>query len=272
MTTYVVGDVQGCHASLVDLLQRVKFQPERDALWFTGDLVNRGPDSLAVLRLAQRLNAVTVLGNHDLHLLAVAAGAVPKRKRDTLDAVLAAPDAPALLDWLAQRPLMHEAEGVVLVHAGLLPQWDLPLARECARAVEATLRGPERVTFLTEMYGDAPDRWDPGLDGWARLRLSVNAFTRLRYCRRDGSCDFSFKGPPGQQPADLLPWFEMPARRHAGTRIVFGHWSALGLYRGADVTGLDSGCLWGGRLTALRLDDGEALSVSCLPYRSPGWV
>lgn len=270
MTTYIVGDVQGCHASLVDLLQRVKFQPERDALWFTGDLVNRGPDSLAVLRLAQRLNAVTVLGNHDLHLLAVAAGAVPKRPHDTLDAILAAPDAPALLEWLAQRPLMHEAGGVVLVHAGLLPQWDLPLARECARAAEDALRGPLRATFLKEMYGDTPDRWDAALAGWARLRLSVNAFTRLRYCRADGSCDFSFKGAPGSQPSHLVPWFDLPARRHAGARVIFGHWSTLGFYRGADVVGLDSGCLWGGRLTALRLDDGEALFVNCPPYRRPG--
>lgn len=270
MTTYIVGDVQGCHASLVDLLERIKFKPGHDGLWFTGDLVNRGPDSLAVLRLAQRLNAVTVLGNHDLHLLAVAAGATPKRKRDTLDAVLAAADAPALLDWLAQRPLMYEAEGVVLVHAGLLPQWDLPLARECAHAVEGILRGPQRAAFLKEMYGDKPDRWDGELDGWARLRLAVNGFTRLRYCRRDGSCDFSFKGAPGTQPPDLLPWFEVPGRHHADARVVFGHWSTLGLYRGGEVIGLDSGCLWGGRLSALRLDDGEILSVSCPPYRAPG--
>lgn len=257
MALYAIGDVQGRLEPLRRLLDRLRFDPALDRLWFTGDLVNRGPDSLAVLRFVHVLgaSAVTVLGNHDLHLLAVAAGAAKKKERDTLDEVLNAPDRDALLTWLQHRPLLHHdaACGYTLVHAGLLPQWDLADAQRLAHETETAL-ALDAPAFFRQMYGNFPDHWREELRGYERLRVVVNAFTRLRFCDLEGNLDLRYKGAPGSQPPDLLPWFRVPGRRSGVLRIVFGHWSALGRYQGDNVIGLDSGCIWGRALTAVRLD------------------
>lgn len=267
MAVYAIGDVQGCYSALRRLLDALAFDPNKDRLWFTGDLVNRGPESLQVLRFVVKLgeNAITVLGNHDLHLLAVAAGVGQQRRGDTLDDILTATDRDDLLDWLAQQPLLHrDAQlGWTLVHAGFLPQWDLQLAQNCAREVEAVLQGPDKLEFFQRMYGNQPARWDSSLVGWDRLRLIINAFTRLRFCTPDGSINYSEKGAPAQQ-SDLIPWFAHPLRRSQQERIVFGHWSTLGICHQNNVVGLDSGCVWGGELTAVRLDGlMEFVGVSC---------
>lgn len=275
MAVYAIGDVQGCYDSLQYLLERLQFDPTADTLWFTGDLVNRGPASLATLRFVKGLGerAITVLGNHDLHLLAVAEGLQPANGKDeTLGEVLAAPDREALLAWLRTRPLLHTdaALGATLIHAGLPPQWDLAAARARAGEVEAVLRGPDYREFFRHMYGDQPDRWVESLHGWERLRFIVNCFTRLRYCTAEGVLCLGHKGPPGTQPAECLPWFDCPDRRSAGTRIVFGHWSTLGLQLRDDVCALDTGCLWGGELTALRVDGPPQLcGVKCPESRTP---
>ena len=270
MAVYAIGDVQGCYAPLQQLLERLRFDAARDRLWFTGDLVNRGPQSLEVLRFVKSLGerALCVLGNHDLHLLAVAAGAAKFKKRDTLEEILKAPDRNELLHWLRTRPLLHhDADlGCTLVHAGLLPPWDLGAAQRLAREAEAVLRGEQCVEFFHHMYGDLPDHWNENLRGHDRWRVIVNAFTRLRYCDLDGNMDLRPKGPPGSQPPDLLPWFQIPSRRSRGQKIVFGHWSALGLWQGDDVIGLDSGCLWGRTLSAAPV---EFFSVACPPGQSP---
>lgn len=275
MSVYAIGDVQGCYAPLQQLLERLRFDTARDRLWFTGDLVNRGPQSLEVLRFVKELGerAVCVLGNHDLHLLAVAAGAAKFKKRDTLEEILKAPDRDELLHWLRTRPLLHhDADlGCTLIHAGLLPPWDLTDAQRLAREAETVLRGDQCVEFFHHMYGDLPDHWNENLRAHDRWRVIVNAFTRLRYCDLDGNMDLRPKGPPGSQPPDLLPWFQIPARRSRGLKIVFGHWSALGLWQGEDVIGLDSGCLWGRSLSAVRLDAEpvEFFSAACPPGQSP---
>ncbi len=268
MAVYAIGDVQGCYDSLRRLLDKLGFDPARDRLWFTGDLVNRGPRSVEVLRFVAGLGdrAVTVLGNHDLHLLAVAAGVIPESSEDTLTEILAVSDSEYLLTWLARRPLFHHDPtiGYALVHAGLLPAWDIADAEARAREVEPLIRA-RTAGFFQEMYGDWPNRWSEQLTGAARRRLIVNAFTRLRYCYPDGAIDYEHKGPPGSQPPPLLPWFQVPGRASRGRRIVFGHWSALGLWDSDAVIGLDTGCLWGGRLTAVRLSGGarEFISVAC---------
>ncbi len=256
MAVYAIGDVQGCYEQLQALLERVAFDPTRDRLWFAGDLVNRGPHSLETLRLARSLDAVCVLGNHDLHLLAAACHPRSLKTKDTLGQVLEAPDAEALLDWLRRRPLLHhdEALGYALIHAGLPPQWDLETARACAAEVEAVLRGDEHGEFFAQMYGNQPDIWSPSLTGMDRLRFITNCFTRLRFCDAEGRLALDQKGPPGSQPAELRPWFAWPQRRSRDTRILFGHWSTLGAYDGDRVHALDTGCLWGGKLTAARLD------------------
>lgn len=270
MATYAIGDVQGCYASLCRLLDEIRFDPVRDDLWFTGDLVNRGPDSAAVVRFVAELGdrAVTVLGNHDLHLLAVAAGAARPSREDELADILGADDSEHLLTWLSARPLFHyDPElGYGLVHAGLLPAWSIETAQACAREVEVYIRA-RSADFFRHMYGDTPTRWSDNLTGTDRVRLIVNAFTRLRYCHPDGTVDYRHKGPPGSQPPPLLPWFKVPDRASRARRIIFGHWSALGLWDGDDVVGLDTGCLWGGRLTALRLAGGERefIAVGCTP-------
>lgn len=234
-----------------------------------GDLVNRGPDSLACLRFVKGLGtaAVAVLGNHDLHLLCVAHGVEKKRKRDTLDAVLEAPDRGELLEWLRHRPLLHVEGAHVLVHAGLVPQWTVERAVALAGEVEARLRGADFIGFLERMYGDEPRRWDESLAGIERLRVIVNAMTRLRVCDADGSMALAFKGEPEVAPGQLIPWFDMPGRKSADHTVVCGHWSALGLKLRADLMSLDSGCVWGRSLSAVRLEDRRAYAASC---PSPG--
>jgi len=269
MATYAIGDVQGCFEQLQQLLKHIGFDPAADRLRFAGDLVNRGPRSLDVLRFVRALgdSAISVLGNHDLHLLATAKGERRVSKGDTFGEILQAPDCEELLDWLRRRPLMHEnpESGLVLVHAGLSPQWSLERARHCARELEEVIRGPRLKSFLKHMYGNEPRRWDGDLTGHARLRYITNAFTRMRYCTPDGTLDFSEKNPPGRQSAELLPWFAVPQRRNRGVPVVFGHWATLQIEHELDpafgVHHIDTGCVWGGPLSALREDDGMMFSV-----------
>lgn len=269
MATYAIGDIQGCYCELRALLDRIGFDPAVDRLWSVGDLVNRGPDSLAVLRFVRGLGsaAVAILGNHDLHLLACAWAERKPHRLDTLAAILHAPDREPLLDWLSARPLLHHDPefGVAMVHAGLPPEWSLAEALRCAQEMETVLRSDDRAEFMRHMYGDEPDRWSGNLTGWGRLRFIVNSFTRLRYCTIDGRLDLKVKAAPGAQPPDLLPWYAVPGRASRDTRILFGHWATLGLAAEAtaahNVVHLDTGCVWGGRLSALRLDDGALYSV-----------
>jgi bis(5'-nucleosyl)-tetraphosphatase (symmetrical) len=275
MALYAIGDVQGCDEELGALLAALRYSADRDRLWFVGDLVNRGPASLAVLRRIRSLGdaATVTLGNHDLHLLAVAFGSARTRSDDTLSEILAAQDRDPLLEWLAARPLFHEdaALDVCMLHAGLAPQWDLRLARQCAREFEAGLRSNPQKLF-SRLYGDQPDRWDEVRDGEERLRFIANCFTRLRYVDAEGRLMLRAKGSPKKPQAKaLIPWFEARDARWRGPRIVFGHWSTLGFFSNADVTGLDTGCVWGGVLTALRLDDPDAkpVQVPCAAPKSP---
>ncbi len=274
MAVYAIGDVQGCFDELLALFEAIHFSPKHDQVWFTGDLVNRGTQSLEVLRFVKSLGdrAVTVLGNHDLHLLAVAAGAAKLRPKDSFMDVLEAPDRDTLLVWLRRQALLHhDAElGYTLVHAGLPPQWDLATAQVCAAEVEHVLRGADALPFFQQMYGAQPARWRDDLRGWERLRFITNSFTRLRYCEADGSLAFTCKGAPGTQAARQVPWFEVADRRSADLNILFGHWSTLGRYEGRGVTCLDTGCVWGAALTALRLDDRRWFSVSCEGACEPG--
>jgi len=271
MAVYAIGDLQGCLEPLERLLARIRFQPGRDRLWFAGDLVNRGPHSARVLRFVRDLgaSAVTVLGNHDLHLLAVAAGARALRRKDTVADVLEAADGGALLEWLRQRPLVHRDADLdfAMVHAGIPPAWNIEDAERNARAVEAALRGPHRDELLRGMYGDEPADWDERLSGWDRLRYTVNALTRLRYCDAAGRLVLDETGPPSQRRPGLVPWFEARRTRPLGTRIVFGHWATLDLDGPPDprhgAYHVDTGCVWGRRLTALRLEDARAFSVPC---------
>jgi len=266
MSRWAIGDVQGCCAELEELLRRIRFNADRDLLWFTGDLVNRGPQSLATLRRVRSLaaNAIVVLGNHDLHLLAAAFVPGQKLRRgDTLDEVLAAADRDALLGWLLERPLAHYdgARDDLLVHAGLVPQWHARQASQLAGEVAQALRHDPRAV-LGSMYGDEPDRWDERLRGAERRRFIINVLTRLRVCTAQGRVDLRQKGAPGDARAPWMPWFKVPARASAASRVVFGHWSTLGYYRGDGVLGLDTGCVWGGALTAVNLDDEQAPPVS----------
>jgi len=265
MPTYAIGDVQGCFHALSGLLVQIEFDATRDHLWFVGDLVNRGPDSLATLRFVKGLGAaaVCVLGNHDLHLVAVAEGYGKLRKDDTLDDTLDAPDRDELVTWLRQRPLMHAEDGYALVHAGLLPAWTVPHALELAREVEQELQAPTYGSLLARMYGNDPDRWSDNLAGYARLRVIINAMTRMRVCTSDGVMDLRFKGDTAALPGGVLPWFAVPGRASRDTRLIFGHWSALGLVLEPNVVGLDTGCLWGRKLSALRLEDRQLFQFSC---------
>jgi bis(5'-nucleosyl)-tetraphosphatase (symmetrical) len=275
MALYAIGDVQGCDHELGALLDALHFSADRDRLWFVGDLVNRGPDSLRVLRRIRSMGeaATVTLGNHDLHLLAVAFGQARIRSDDTLADVLAAPDRDSLLEWLAGRPLLHEdpALNLCMLHAGLAPQWDMSLARQCAREVEYALRSRPQKLF-EKLYGDQPDRWDDALEGEERLRFIVNCLTRLRYIDAGGRLMLRVKGSPKKsQTATLIPWFEARDARWRGPHVVFGHWSTLGFFHGADVTGLDTGCVWGGSLTAWRLDvpDAKPVQVACAAAQEP---
>ncbi|HUS64960.1 MAG TPA: symmetrical bis(5'-nucleosyl)-tetraphosphatase [Kofleriaceae bacterium] len=259
---YAIGDVQGCWRSLRALLDAIDHRPGLDRVWLCGDLVNRGPDSLEVLRWAmgQGDGVVSVLGNHDLHLLARAAGVRRARPRDTLDDVLTAPDRAALIEWLRARPMVHREAGDLLVHAGLLPAWSADDAERLAREVEATLRGPR----WTELLGDwkrAPAAWKDDLGAGERRALAVSAFSTLRCVKQDGAMDRDYNGGPGEAPAGLLPWFDHPSRRSRDTRVVCGHWAALGLLLRPDLAALDTGCVWGDVLTALRIDDNALFQV-----------
>ena len=269
MATYAIGDVQGCFDELRALLAQFGFDAERDCLWFVGDLVNRGPKSLEVLRFVRDLGerAVCVLGNHDLHLICVFEGCEKPRAGDTLERVLDAPDARELVDWLRARPLMHVERGHAMVHAGLLPQWTIEKARTLAREVEQALLAPNHREFLAHMYGGAPDRWNEALVGWDRLRVLVNAMTRMRFCTLDGRMNVRAKGRDA--PEGYLPWFETRAERNE-PMMVCGHWSTLGLKLSARLAALDSGCVWGGSLSALRLQDGALFQLACPRHRAPG--
>lgn len=277
MTTFVVGDVQGCYTALRQLLDQLDFDDRKDRLLLTGDLVNRGPESLQCLRFVRSLGAAatTVLGNHDLHLLAAARS---KRfsKQDTLQSILRARDRDELLHWLRQQPLAYSdrASGVLLVHAGVPPQWTREQTLRLARAASKTLQGTSGDAFLDQMYGNEPDRWNPALRGIARTRFVINCLTRLRYVSRDGRINLREKGAPGTQARGLVPWFQAPGRLTKDDTIITGHWSTLGKVRwkSENVWGLDTGCVWGGCLTALNLDTGICSHVSCTQYRKPGVV
>jgi len=270
MATYAIGDIQGCCDEFEALLELIRFDPGADHLWLVGDLVNRGPRSLDVLRLVRGLGAaaVTVLGNHDLHLLAAAYGPAEKLKpQDTLGEIFAAPDRDELLDWLRHRPLLHHDDrlGYTMIHAGLAPDWDFATARACAAELEAVLQDADRsVEMFAHMYGDQPDRWSSDLRGNERLRFITNCFTRLRFCRTDGRLALRHKGTIAAAPAGLVPWFRSPQRRTRELRIVCGHWSALGYYDGDGVLSIDTGCVWGSTLCAVRLDsNAKPIHVPC---------
>jgi bis(5'-nucleosyl)-tetraphosphatase (symmetrical) len=277
MKTYVIGDLQGCAHEASLLLERIAGDAhamEEARILFVGDLINRGPASLTALRRMKALSEAShgrveaLLGNHDLHLLAVAAGVQKASRSDTLDEILAAPDLDALVSWLRRRPLAMFVDAHLLVHAGVPPQWTAEQTMQLAAEVETVLRGDGWVDFLAQMYGNEPDRWDDSLTGIARLRCIVNALTRMRLCDPGGRMDFlhkeSDRGPEG---SDLLPWFDVPGRRTADVTVVFGHWSALGVVLRPNLVGLDSGCVWGGKLTAVCLDDRTLLQVDCPEYR-----
>ncbi|HEX5125114.1 MAG TPA: symmetrical bis(5'-nucleosyl)-tetraphosphatase [Rhodocyclaceae bacterium] len=269
MATYVVGDLQGCLASLTELLTRMQFDAAKDRLWFVGDLVNRGPQSLDTLRFVSKLGDTTrvVLGNHDLYLLALAAGVPPKNNPgDTLQEVLDAPDATALIDWLRTRPLFYVEDDFAMVHAGLLPQWSISQARALAAEVETELRGPHWQAFLRQLLGNKPNAWEQDLTGWDRFRVVINAMTRMRMMTPDGRMEMKAKGPPSAAPAGLMPWFEAPDAAWRTHTILCGHWSALGFRDAGQVIALDSGCVWGGSLTAMRLDDRAIFEVKCPQY------
>jgi bis(5'-nucleosyl)-tetraphosphatase (symmetrical) len=266
MARWAIGDLQGCCAEFEQLLARIRFNADRDQLWLTGDLVNRGPESLRALRTvhAMSANVITVLGNHDLHLLAVALTPDARlRKNDTLDEILDASDCDTLLGWLLDQPLAHHdgARNDLLIHAGLVPQWTAVQAAALAREVSDSLQH-DPAALLGAMYGDEPRRWDDSLQGIRRQRFIINVLTRMRACTVDGVIDLKQKGTPESLPDELLPWFEIPERASRLTRVIFGHWSALGLRRKARLLALDTGCVWGGSLTAVNLDDDEAPVVS----------
>lgn len=276
MTRYAIGDVQGCHDELKQLLARLHFSADRDQIYFVGDLVNRGPASLQVLRFVHALadNAIIVLGNHDLHLLAIAHGVRKNRKSDTLEDVLTAPDRDKLLEWLLTRPLAHvhvrdDARTDLMVHAGLVPQWTVDNTIELAREVESVLRDdPKRV--FDHMYGDEPDQWSNDLAPKDRLRFTINVLTRLRVCTAEGRVDLKWKGKPPQPNSPCQPWFDIATRKSRNARVIFGHWSALGFVQRNSVMGLDSGCVWGGALTAVDLDsDRPPITLACRGYQVP---
>ena len=270
MATWAIGDIQGCFDELQQLLSKINFKPDQDRLWFVGDLVNRGPKSLEVLRYIRDLGeaASVVLGNHDFHLLAVAAGVGRLHRKDTLQPILDAPDRAELLDWLRCRPLLHhDADlGYLMVHAGVAPSWDLQAARKHAAEVENILRSDRNDAFFETMYSEADDCWSEELTGTHRLRVITDYFARVRFCQPDGQYSVQFKGPPGSQPPGYWPWFDLPQRATADIPIIFGHWSSLGLVDNSSVFALDTGCLWGRQLSAFCLDQPRWVSIECEQY------
>ena len=279
MALYLVGDIQGCDEALERLLTEIAFSPSRDTLYVLGDLVNRGPDNVGVLRrlMGYGSSAHCVLGNHDLHLLAVSQGVRALHRQDTVQDILQSPDRVALLDWLRQQHMAMQVGQVLMVHAGVLPQWTATQTLALAREVETVLRGDALATFLPQMYGGLPNQWHDDLVGADRLRVIVNALTRLRFCDAHGAMDFSVKESADKAPAHLMPWFEVPERRTQDVLVAFGHWSTLQTIDRKDVVCLDDGCVWGGCLSALRLDSGEVsdastlerVSVKCPPTLDP---
>jgi len=276
MATYAVGDIQGCYDQLRTGLDLLRFDPSKDQLWLVGDLVNRGPNSLEVLRFVKGLgdSAVAVLGNHDLHLLAAAYGSGRKSRHDTFKDVLEAPDRDELLTWLRYRPLLHRDKKLdfTMIHAGLPPQWSVKKAAKRAQEVEHVLRGKQYAKFFADMYGNEPALWSKDLDGMDRLRFITNSLTRLRYCHLDGELALDEKhSPQSKHKSNVMPWFEHPERASAKSRIVFGHWSTLGYRAENNVWSIDTGCLWGGSLTFLRLDydEPQAIQIPCERVQDP---
>ena len=277
MATYAIGDLQGCLEPLERLLGYIDFSPATDRLWFVGDLVNRGPQSLEVLRFVKGLGraAATVLGNHDLHLIMQSEGFGKANKEDTLAPILAAPDCAELIGWLRTQPLFHVENGWGMVHAGLLPGWDIAMAQRLSAEVSAALAAPTFREFLAHMWGSEPVAWRDDLAGWDRLRVVVNAMTRMRFVTPAGCMEFrapGAKGPPERGPAGCVPWFDAPGRKSADQLIVCGHWSALGFRQERNLLALDSGCLWGGSLTTVRLEDRRVFQMPCGRSAQPtGW-
>lgn len=268
MATYAIGDVQGCYHELMALLEKIQFNPQSDFLWFTGDLVNRGKHSYQVLKFIRNLDkrAITVLGNHDLHLLAVFNGAVKLKQKDSFHDVLNADDSAEICHWLQQQPLFiyDEKLNFAMVHAGLAPQWQLSDAQRLAKEVETVLHSKKANDFFQNMYGDIPDKWDESLRGWSRLRVITNFMTRIRFCDAHGKLDLHYKGIIGKQPTGFMPWFDMPHRQSKNIRIIFGHWAALaGQSDDISLFALDTGCCYGNCLTALRLEDQKRFFIKC---------
>ena len=265
MATYAIGDIQGSYHAFMALLSRLEFNPKQDKLWLVGDLINRGSGSLEVLRWCyQHQDSIkTVLGNHDLHALAVAYGIKPAHKGDTLQAIIDAPDQLELLTWLRYQPLLLAENNYVMVHAGLLPQWTLAQALALASEVEAALQGENHLDFFANMYGSLPNSWREDLTGMDRLRIITNAMTRMRICTASGEMEFAFKGELPDIPAGYMPWFDVPARQSSDATIICGHWSALGLKKRANIIALDTGCLWGGQLTAFCLETKQVTQIDC---------
>lgn len=271
MATYAIGDIQGCYYAFQALLARLKFDQDKDQLWLVGDLINRGSGTLEVLRwcYAHRNSLRIVLGNHDLHAIVVAAGIVAAHRGDTLQSLLAAADRDVLLDWLRHQPLVYQDADYLMVHAGLLPQWTVDQTMAYAAEVESALRGENYLHFLTHMYGNLPNCWTPDLTGVDRLRVITNAATRLRICTADGEMEFKFKGELQDIPHGYMPWFDVPSRASKDTQVIFGHWSALGLQQRKNLFALDTGCLWGGKLTAMNLNTKEIVQVDAHPLDRP---
>ncbi|MCK5876954.1 MAG: symmetrical bis(5'-nucleosyl)-tetraphosphatase [Candidatus Marithrix sp.] len=267
MSTYAIGDIQGCYDNLQHLLEIINFNPNQDTLWFVGDLVNRGPKSLEVLRFIKNLgkNAITVMGNHDLHLLAIASGNSKLKEKDTLADILIAPDREELIQWLRFRPFWHYDSHLKLglVHAGVLPQWNLTQINQRAKEIETVMQGEKYHQFLANMYGDEPNKWSKKLQDWDRLRFITNCFTRLRYCNVEGKLNLKKKNSPTftKQNSEQHPWFTWPNQHN--TQIIFGHWATLGYYDKHNVYAIDTGCVWGGALTTLRIEDKKIFSVPC---------
>lgn len=265
LATYAIGDIQGCFTALQRLLTRIQFNPTEDRLWLVGDLVNRGPDSLSVLRFIKNLglSAITVLGNHDLHLLAVHAGVSGLHAHDTIQDILNAPDSQDLIFWLRHQRMIYYEPGFVLVHAGLLPEWSVKQAVKLAQKVESALQSEEYPKFLKPLYRSTATRWKDDLSQGDRLGFITNVLTRIRLCHTSGEIDLSFKGPPSQAPQGLHPWYQIPCPQRREDTVIFGHWSALGLLQEEKFLGLDGGCVWGNFLAAIRLEDRRLFKVSC---------